>query len=213
MACLRLAAAPPPHLGTGLHRHAIGHAMQPAAQRVAGADRGGLPRQHQEGGLERVLDVVLVLQRPHGKWPGPSGRAARPAPRRPDSSQSAANRARSWPSPRPTAVPSRYRSRRCRKVPPSVPLAMNGSPPRARSSRQSDGGRATLSGCIPYRIREGGRCEAPDFLDKAGSDRKWVRLYSLTRIRSGRTGQRRRQDGKPDSLRSGGPGSRSGCPA
>ncbi len=60
--CLRLAAAPPPHLGTGLHRHAIGHAMQPAAQRVAGADRARLARQHQEGGLERVLDVGLVLQ-------------------------------------------------------------------------------------------------------------------------------------------------------
>ena len=36
--------------------------MQPAAQGVAGADRAGLPGQDQEGGLEGVLDVVLVPQ-------------------------------------------------------------------------------------------------------------------------------------------------------
>ena len=38
--------------------------MQPAAQGVAGADRPRLPRQQQEGGLERVLDVLLVIE--HG---------------------------------------------------------------------------------------------------------------------------------------------------
>ena len=36
--------------------------VQPAAQRVAGADRAGIPGQNQEGGLEGVLDAVLVAQ-------------------------------------------------------------------------------------------------------------------------------------------------------
>ena len=59
---------PPPRaggaaaLGAGLDRDAIGHAMQPAAQSVAGANRAGLPGEHQESGLEGVLDVVLVVQ-------------------------------------------------------------------------------------------------------------------------------------------------------
>ena len=62
--CLRLAAAPPPRLDARLHGRAIRHAVQPAAQGVAGADRAGLPGQDQEGGLEGVLDVLLVPQ--HG---------------------------------------------------------------------------------------------------------------------------------------------------
>ena len=57
----------------GLDRGAIGDAVQPAAQGVAGADRAGLPGQHQEGGLEGVLDVVLVLQ--HGAAGGQDHRA------------------------------------------------------------------------------------------------------------------------------------------
>ena len=70
---LRLSS--PPSLGIALRVHggAVGDAVQPAAQRVAGADRAGRTRQDQEGGLECVLDVVLLLQ--HGAAGGQDHRA------------------------------------------------------------------------------------------------------------------------------------------
>ena len=60
--CLRFMPAPPTGGDVRLHGGAIGDAVQPAAQRVGGADRAGLPRQDEEGRLEGVLDVVLVLE-------------------------------------------------------------------------------------------------------------------------------------------------------
>src|SRR5262249_2600720 len=43
-------------------RRAAGDAEQPARQRGAAADRGGLAGQDQEGGLEGVLGVLLAVQ-------------------------------------------------------------------------------------------------------------------------------------------------------
>ena len=45
-----------------LHRHAIRHPVQPAAQGLADADRPCLSGQDEERGLEGVLNVVLVPQ-------------------------------------------------------------------------------------------------------------------------------------------------------
>ena len=41
---------------------APGHAVQPAGQRRPPADRGGLPGQNKEGGLEGVLRVLVMAQ-------------------------------------------------------------------------------------------------------------------------------------------------------
>ncbi len=71
-----LAMAPPPGAGGLLDRRAIGDAVQPAGQRVPGADRPRLAGQHQEGGLEGVLDVVLVPERGAA-----GGQDHRPVPR------------------------------------------------------------------------------------------------------------------------------------
>ena len=66
-------------IASSVHGGAVGDAVQPAAQGVAGADRSGLTCQDEEGGLEGVLDVVLVPEdgaaggQDHGAMAGDQG--------------------------------------------------------------------------------------------------------------------------------------------
>ena len=62
----------------------VGDAVQPVAdQLAAAATDAGLADQHEEGGLEGVLGVVVVARARGGRRPAPSARAAAPAPRTP----------------------------------------------------------------------------------------------------------------------------------
>src|SRR5947208_15678461 len=47
---------------TSPQSNAVGHAEQPAAERRPPAHRAGLVEQHQEGGLEGVIDIGLIGQ-------------------------------------------------------------------------------------------------------------------------------------------------------
>ena len=44
------------------HGRAVGHAVQPAGDGLGAADGAGLAGQHQEGGLEGVLAILIVAQ-------------------------------------------------------------------------------------------------------------------------------------------------------
>ena len=48
--------------GPGAHGGAVGHLMQPGAQRVLHPERPGFADQDQEGRLERILGLMLVTQ-------------------------------------------------------------------------------------------------------------------------------------------------------
>src|SRR4029079_10999009 len=53
---------PPGLQGPGPQRRSVGNAVQSVADQLAGLERAGLAHQHQEGGLKRVFDVVLMAQ-------------------------------------------------------------------------------------------------------------------------------------------------------
>src|SRR5262249_11940382 len=55
----RLPAAP---AGPRLQRRPIGDLMQPAGQGTSIADRGPVPRQCEEGGLECILGVMFTVE-------------------------------------------------------------------------------------------------------------------------------------------------------
>src|SRR5262249_46778197 len=57
-----LAGLPPGRRPPRVAGRAPGHAVQPAGQRRVPADRGGVAGQHEEGGLEGVLRVLVVAQ-------------------------------------------------------------------------------------------------------------------------------------------------------
>ena len=59
---LPLAGAPPGGGLVGLDGDAVRNLVQPAAQGLAPSDRRGLLDQHEEGGLEGVLDVARVAE-------------------------------------------------------------------------------------------------------------------------------------------------------
>src|SRR6266481_4790737 len=52
-----------PGSGFSFERDPIGHAVKPAAQRVAFANRGGLVQQHKKRGLESVVAIRLLVQK------------------------------------------------------------------------------------------------------------------------------------------------------
>src|SRR5262249_32787281 len=53
---------PPCRRGPGLEGGAVGHAEEPVAHLLARPDRGGLVDEDEEGGLERILGVVVVSE-------------------------------------------------------------------------------------------------------------------------------------------------------
>ena len=110
--------------------------MQPAAQGVAGADRAGLPGQHQEGGLEGVLDVVLVLQdgaaggQDHRTVPRHQGLEGRPRRARRHTGPGAGRRRARRPCRRGTGRGGAARSPPARRL-PWMPSSPNPRPRRA----------------------------------------------------------------------------------
>ena len=124
-----------------LDRDPIRDLAQPAAQDLALADRAGSTGQDQEGGLERILDLVRVAEhapadaqdhRPVAqdqRLEGGLGRLAAPA--------SAANRSSSCSSVKAPIRPSLKSVRIRPRTMPDCPLPMRSALPMARSSHHT----------------------------------------------------------------------------
>ncbi len=166
--------------------------MQPPAQGVAGADRARLAGEHQEGGLEGVFDVVLVLE------DGPAGgQDHRPVPRH----QGLEGRlvARLGVSGQELAVAEadgRPVVEQVAEVPQGPPHCAACHECQSSPDRRPPRARFFVSCPSQYRIRETGRREPPDFLEKMGD---YVQLREGAANNRGRTTNRTSARGIPYS--------------